>query len=82
MRYEKYGFRNWAVYDDNNELVCITVYKKGALEVIRRLSSTNSNNETSLHSDTINVKQQLKEIKAASAKIQKITKELIPQLKA
>ncbi|MDI6732344.1 MAG: hypothetical protein QME16_00225 [Planctomycetota bacterium] len=37
MRIEKYG-RFWAVYDGLEILVCITVYKKGALEVIRRLT--------------------------------------------
>ncbi len=36
MRVEKYNERNWAVYDTNEELICITVYKKGALEVARR----------------------------------------------
>ncbi len=35
-RIERYG-RWWAVYD-GNQLVCVAVYKKGALEVIRRLS--------------------------------------------
>lgn len=34
-RYVKYG-KYWAVYEDN-ELVCVTVYKKGAVEVARRL---------------------------------------------
>lgn len=24
----------WAVYDENEKLVCVTVYKKGAMEVI------------------------------------------------
>lgn len=33
---EKYG-RFWAVYDSNACLVCLTVYKRGAIEVIRRL---------------------------------------------
>ena len=37
MRLEKYG-RFWAVYDEAGILVCVTVYKKGAKEVIRRLS--------------------------------------------
>ena len=36
MTMAKYG-RFWAVYDDAGELVCVTVYKKGAVEVIRRL---------------------------------------------
>ena len=34
---EKYG-RNWMVIDPAGQLVCITVYKKGALEVVRRLA--------------------------------------------
>lgn len=37
-RYEKYG-RFWAVYDRKGRLVCVTVYKRGAREVIRRLPS-------------------------------------------
>ena len=36
MEIKKYN-RLWAVYDENGELICITVYKKGAKEVIRRL---------------------------------------------
>ena len=39
MRIAYYGTtRYWAVYDDDNELVCICVYKKGAEEVVRRLT--------------------------------------------
>ena len=30
--------RFWAVHDRHGQLVCVTVYKKGAAEVIRRLS--------------------------------------------
>lgn len=38
MIVEKYGnTRNWALWDDNDELICLTVYKKGAIEVKRRL---------------------------------------------
>lgn len=29
--------RFWVVKDPENALVCVTVYKKGALEVVRRL---------------------------------------------
>lgn len=32
----KYG-RHWKVVDGNEDLVCITVYKKGAVEVMSRL---------------------------------------------
>ena len=35
---EKHG-RNWIVTDPVGQLVCITVYKKGALEVVRRLAA-------------------------------------------
>ncbi len=31
--------RNWQVIDPAGQLVCITVYKKGALEVVRRLAA-------------------------------------------
>ncbi len=37
MTIEPYG-RFWAVYDGEDELVCVCVYKKGALEVVDRLS--------------------------------------------
>ena len=32
--------RFWAVHDLRGQLVCVTVYKKGAAEVVRRLSPT------------------------------------------
>jgi hypothetical protein len=31
--------RHWAVIDHAGELVCLTVYKRGAIEVVRRLSA-------------------------------------------
>jgi len=31
--------RWWEVRDPDNELVCLTVYQKGAREVVRRLST-------------------------------------------
>lgn len=37
MKIEKWG-RFWAVYDADGVLVCVCVYKKGAMEVVRRLS--------------------------------------------
>jgi len=33
---QHYGNRFFAVYDNDN-LVCVTVYKKGAIEVVNRL---------------------------------------------
>ena len=32
--------RFWAVLDSAEDLVCLTVYKRGALEVVRRLASS------------------------------------------
>ena len=31
--------RNWAAYDANGELIAVTVYKKGAREIVRRLTA-------------------------------------------
>ncbi len=31
--------RWWEVRDSNDDLVCLTVYRKGALEVVRRLAT-------------------------------------------
>jgi hypothetical protein len=36
---EHYGDRYYALYD-GEDLVCVTVYKKGAMEVKRRLEAT------------------------------------------
>ena len=38
MQVRKYGGRYWAVYNTDGTLVCVCLYKKGALEVVRRLS--------------------------------------------
>lgn len=38
MSIEKYNdSRFWAVYDEKGNLVCVTVYKIGAREVVNRL---------------------------------------------
>lgn len=38
LKLEKHGERYWAIYD-GHDLICITVYRKGAVEVINRLST-------------------------------------------
>ena len=38
FRIENYGYRNFAVYD-KNQLVVVTVYKRGAIEVAKRLDA-------------------------------------------
>jgi hypothetical protein len=37
LRYERYKRRFWAVYEDD-ALLCVTVYLKGALSVIERVT--------------------------------------------
>jgi hypothetical protein len=39
MTIKRYGGRYWAVYDASGTLVCVCLYKKGAQEVVRRLTS-------------------------------------------
>ncbi|MCX7780011.1 MAG: hypothetical protein N2491_03720 [Negativicutes bacterium] len=39
MIIRKYSDRYWAVYDEAGELICVTLYKKGAVEVARRLTA-------------------------------------------
>ena len=38
FRIEPYSNRFWAVYDQTGVLVCVTVYRRGAREVARRLT--------------------------------------------
>jgi len=33
------GHRQWAVLDESNTLVCLCCYRRGAMEVVRRLSA-------------------------------------------
>ena len=43
MRIERYrNTRYWAVLDEDGTLVCLCVYRKGALEVVQRLQATNN----------------------------------------
>jgi len=36
---KQHGSRYWMVIDPVGELVCLTVYKKDAIEVVRRLAA-------------------------------------------
>ena len=48
MDSKKYGSRNWALYDDYGNLICVAVYKKGALEVLNRLLGEETRNHSYL----------------------------------
>ena len=39
-RVEKHKRRHWAAYDTYGVLICICLYKKGAEEVVRRVTPT------------------------------------------
>lgn len=49
MHFEKYGQRFWAVYDEQGDLIAVTVYKKGAREVIRRVSGSITTSTSASH---------------------------------
>lgn len=39
MRIEKYKETYWAVYDENGSLICVCVYKKGAMNAMQFIQS-------------------------------------------
>ena len=45
LRYERYKRRFWAVYEDD-ALLCVTVYLKGALLVIERIAGVRPDRPT------------------------------------
>ena len=60
MKIERYGeTRNWAVYDEDGVMICLTVYKKGASEVKRRMEEliSLSRSETSTPIDQSSVQR-------------------------
>lgn len=56
MRLSKHGNRNWAVYDNLGVLVCVTLYKKGAIEVIRRLEECMPNTQRLIRGKKLRLK--------------------------
>ncbi len=49
----KYNFRNWAVYAPNGDLVCVTVYKKGAKAAAKLLNTLHSQLQNSIQSSVL-----------------------------
>lgn len=46
MKIEKYKSTNyWAIYENSGEMIGLEVYKKGALEVVRKLDEARGNKE-------------------------------------
>jgi len=53
MRIERYkGSRFWALYDEAGTLVVVTVYKRGAAEVQRRLTGSRLVHRSKGHDDS------------------------------
>ncbi|MCX7914092.1 MAG: hypothetical protein N2511_05860 [Thermodesulfovibrionales bacterium] len=75
MRIEKYGNRNWAVYDHCGSIVCITVYKKGALEVVTRLSSAGPEGITKANIKLLEITRLEKKLKALNQKLTNLIKQ-------
>ncbi|HYE10507.1 MAG TPA: hypothetical protein VEF53_10055 [Patescibacteria group bacterium] len=81
MRYEKYkNSRNWAVYDNLGQLVCVTLYRKGAQEVVRRLSDSRECVSPSPCSSNHEILKLVKDIKNSGKKLQQLTTELLPKI--
>lgn len=72
MDIKKYGSRNWAVYDDFGNLICVAVYKKGALEVLNRLSGEETGNHSVPSIDIKELAKLQKEIRQISKKFNNI----------
>jgi hypothetical protein len=72
MDIKKYGSRNWAVYDDFGNLICVAVYKKGALEVLNRLSGIETGNHPVSSIDLKELTKLQKEIRQISKKLSSI----------
>jgi hypothetical protein len=77
MTIEKYGYRNWAVYDDSGYLICVTVYKKGAIEVLNRLTGAKTEDTTNnSYIDLQELTRLQKEFRQLSKKFNDISKKI------
>ena len=72
MDVKKYGSRNGAVYDDFGNSICVTVYKKGALEVLNRLSGIENGNYSMPSINLKELSKLQKEIRQLSKKFNNI----------
>lgn len=81
MDIKKYGSRNWAVYDDFGNLICVAVYKKGALEVLNRLSGIETGNHSVPYIDIKELAKLQKEIRHISKKFTNIFNQIRKQAK-
>lgn len=76
MKIEKYGSRNWAVYDNSGCLICVTVYKKGAEEVVRRLSTTGADKLSEAQVNHDKLIKLSRELKTVNRKFNQLLREI------
>jgi hypothetical protein len=75
MKFEKYINGGWAIYDDDNLLICIAMYKRGALEVIRRLECKPTEQATvQLGIIEEEIKMLSQELRQANKRLQRLKK--------
>jgi len=68
LKIQKYGSRNWSVYDNSGNLICVTVYKKGAVEVVKRLLDAGTDNLPQPNINLDEITKLHKELKAINQK--------------
>lgn len=73
---KRYGSRNWAVYDGSGILVCVTLYRKGAEEVVRRLSIIDIEEITKVKVSQDTLKQLHGELNSVKRKFNQLMKEI------
>jgi hypothetical protein len=76
MKIEKYSNSYWAVYDDSDYLICVTVYKKGAKEVVRRLSATGTDNLPEAHINHDKLTKLSRELKTVNRNFNQLVMEI------
>lgn len=76
MIIEKYSGRNWAVYDNSGCLICVTLYKKGAKEVVRRLSDAGTANPSESQINHDKLTRLSKELRTVNGKFNQLIKEI------
>jgi len=75
LKIQKYGSRNWSVYDNSGNLICVTVYKKGAVEVAKRLSDAGADNYPQLCLNLDEITKLHKELKTINQKFTNMIKQ-------
>lgn len=75
MKIEKYKSTNyWAIYENNGDMVGLEVYKKGALEVVRKLDEARGDKE--YQPPLYDISKLIKNLSSIKSELDVIIKEL------